>query len=191
MLPLCLLTPGCLPAHSSFPLTSPACPPPACSPLLAPPCLLPPAAKFINILAEEPAVVAAWLVPRLRCAAAAATTTASACASCLLMLHQIVQGSELCLTVARRLSCPPQPPSSCAGAVSATRVLRPPAPCLACLPCRPCAACRGVAGNGEYIKYLTMPGVVWRFITAARRRSRFVPEDGSGGYQRLPPNAGS
>jgi hypothetical protein len=34
-----------------------------------------------------------------------------------------------------------------------------------------------------------MPGVVWRFITASRRRSRFVPEDGSGGYQRLPANA--
>jgi hypothetical protein len=47
-----------------------------------------------------------------------------------------------------------------------------------------------VTGNGEYIKYLTMPGVVWRFITASRRRSRFVPEDGSGGgYQRLPANA--
>ena len=26
-----------------------------------------PAAKFINILAEEPAAVAAWLVPRMRC----------------------------------------------------------------------------------------------------------------------------
>ena len=51
--------------------------------------------------------------------------------------------------------------------------------------------CRGAQGQGQYIKYLTMRGVLWRFATARRRKGRFVPEGsgggggGGGGYQRL------
>lgn len=56
--------------------------------------------RFINILAEPPAEVAAWLVPRIKAA----------------------------------------------------------------------------TGNGRYIKYLTPRGVVWRLLTAGRRRNRFLDE---------------
>ncbi|KAL4425087.1 hypothetical protein ABPG77_010401 [Micractinium sp. CCAP 211/92] len=69
----------------------------------------PRSARFINILAEDPAVVAKWLVPRLR----------------------------------------------------------------------------GVKGSGCYIRFLTMAGVLWRFVTARKRRGRFVPEGPVGGYERL------
>lgn len=31
-------------------------------------------------------------------------------------------------------------------------------------------------GNGKYIKYLTPPGVLWRFLTAGRRKNRFLDE---------------
>lgn len=58
----------------------------------------PRAAKIVNILAEDPKVVAAWLAPRMR----------------------------------------------------------------------------GVAGNGTYFKYLTPLGVLMRFLTARRRRNRFL-----------------
>ncbi|KAL3133507.1 hypothetical protein ABBQ38_007365 [Trebouxia sp. C0009 RCD-2024] len=60
----------------------------------------PRAAKIVNILAEDPKVVAAWLAPRMR----------------------------------------------------------------------------GVAGNGTYFKYLTPLGVLMRFLTARRRRNRFLSE---------------
>ncbi|PSC73722.1 chlorophyll(ide) b reductase chloroplastic [Micractinium conductrix] len=71
-------------------------------------------ARMINILAEDPAEVAAWLVPRMR----------------------------------------------------------------------------GARGSGSYIRYLTMPGVVWRFLTSSRRRGRFVPEgSAAAGYARLPAQA--
>lgn len=32
-------------------------------------------------------------------------------------------------------------------------------------------------GNGQYIKYLTPRGVIWRFLTARRRRNRFLVEE--------------
>ncbi|KAK9846582.1 hypothetical protein WJX81_007004 [Elliptochloris bilobata] len=35
---------------------------------------------------------------------------------------------------------------------------------------------RGVAGNGRHFKYLTARGALWRFLTASRRRGRFLPE---------------
>ena len=46
---------------------------------------------------------------------------------------------------------------------------------------QPLESCRGVSGNGAYIKFLTLPGALWRFATAHRRRGRFVPEDSGGG----------
>lgn len=65
-------------------------------------------------------------------------------------------------------------------------------PRLQPLPPWPRPPCRGVQGNGEYIKYLTMWGVLYRFATASRRRNRFVPEGSAigtaPGYQRLPPS---
>lgn len=48
-----------------------------------------------------------------------------------------------------------------------------------------CPACRGVKGSGCYIRFLTMAGVLWRFVTARKRRGRFVPEGPVGGYERL------
>lgn len=69
----------------------------------------PRSARFINILAEDAAVVAKWLVPRLR----------------------------------------------------------------------------GVKGTGRYIRFLTMAGVLWRFITSRGRRGRFVAEGPAGGYELL------
>ena len=47
---------------------------------------------------------------------------------------------------------------------------------------------RGVTGQGAYIKFLTPAGAAWRFVTARRRRGRFVPEGASTAeeYQPLP-----
>uniref|UniRef100_A0A061S1B8 Chlorophyll(Ide) b reductase n=1 Tax=Tetraselmis sp. GSL018 TaxID=582737 RepID=A0A061S1B8_9CHLO len=35
---------------------------------------------------------------------------------------------------------------------------------------------RGAAGTGGYFRFLTAPGVLWRFATAWRRRDRLLPE---------------
>lgn len=44
-----------------------------------------------------------------------------------------------------------------------------------------------MTGQGAYIKFLTPAGAAWRFLTARRRRGRFVPEvSGAGEYQQLP-----
>lgn len=50
------------------------------------------------------------------------------------------------------------------------------------------SACRGVTGQGAYIKFLKPAGAAWRFLTARRRRGRFVPEGASTAaeYQPLP-----
>ncbi len=50
-------------------------------------------------------------------------------------------------------------------------------------------ACRGVGGNGTYFAYMTPAVVAWRFLTAKKRKGRWVPEEGvstiAGGYERL------
>lgn len=38
---------------------------------------------------------------------------------------------------------------------------------------------RGATGNGGYLQYLTIPGALFRFATAGRRRNRFVSESQS------------
>lgn len=46
-----------------------------------------------------------------------------------------------------------------------------------CLHCAdPNCTGRGVSGNGGYIRYLTVPRVLQRYLTANQRRGRFVPE---------------
>lgn len=132
------------------------------------------AAKVINILAEEPAAVAAWLVPRMRCVARGqARAMQLVHAVALMRPRRCCGGWAVKLLHCRAVHAAPAL-HGCPGNLA-------PTVCPTC----PTSLCRGVTGQGAYIKFLTPAGAAWRFLTARRRRGRFVPE-GTAGYQQLP-----
>ena len=156
--------------------------------------------KYVNILAEDAGTVAAWLVPRMR--GVRGNGKYFKCASLHPKPYICLQRARVCMHppvypvhLSTASICPSESAELLHGTTSKVRCLGCNAPARLHWACRSfymlCLHAKNIPGmTGSPAKrqacvltqcpvmrrFLTPSGVVWRMVTARRRRGRFLPE---------------